>query len=203
MSSNGRRFNWVQFSRGTVKNYGESVMAFFTNEHKKLAINSSREDLQRGYAKSEEKLRQASKTGNERALKEAMKEHGNIEYAMLYQRTPEFQDKRKKYLRKNEFRFDTNPSHLNKKGQPHPAYITAKQKHMMRANSITHARTANGIPTIDINENPDKLSHDKRQTRISPPYWQNEKHFSKNTLPNFRFSNETQKQIKKINKKHK
>ena len=178
-------------------------MAFFTNKHKKLAVKTSRQALQQSYAESEEKLRRASKSGNEKALKQAMKEHGNIEYALLYQSTPEFKEKRKKYLQKNEFRFDINPAHLNKKGEPHPAYITAKQKHMMKANSITHARTINGAPTIDINENPDKLSKDKRQTRISPPYWQKEEQFSKNTLSNFRFSNETRKQIKKINKKYK
>ncbi len=108
----------------------------------------------------------------------------------------------KKYLRKNEFRFDLNPEHLNKKGEPHPAYISAKYKHMLKANSITHARyTTDGKQTFDISENPNKLSKDKRQTRISPPFWQNEKKFSKDKSSNFRFSNKTRKQIKKYNKK--
>ena len=76
-------------------------MAFFTNTHKKIATTSSREDLQQRDAASEEKLRRASRTGNEKALKQAMKEHGNIEYAMLYQMTPEFWKKRNKAFSKN------------------------------------------------------------------------------------------------------
>lgn len=109
----------------------------------------------------------------------------------------------KKYLRKNEFRFDINPAHRNTENRPHPAYITAKYGHKYRANSITHSRTIKGIPTFDINENPNKLSKDKRQTRISQPFWQNEKQFDKEKLSNFRFSNKSRKQISKINKKFK
>lgn len=109
----------------------------------------------------------------------------------------------KKYLRKNEFRFDINETHKNKYQQPHPAYITAKYGHKYRANSITHSRTINGIPTVDIIENPNKLSNDKRQTRIGPPYWQNEKQFSNEKLSNFRFSKKTRKLIKKYNKQFK
>lgn len=74
---------------------------------------------------------------------------------------------------------------------------------MYYANIVTHSRTSKGVPNFDIAENPDKLSKDKRQTRISPPFWQNEKHFSSEKLSNFRFSNKTRKYIKKINKKFK
>ena len=109
----------------------------------------------------------------------------------------------KKYLRKNEFRFDINPKHLNSKKRPHPAYIIARYGHQYKANEITHSRTVNGVSNIDILENPNKLSKDKRQTRISPPFWQSEKQFSVEKLTNFRFSNRTRKQIKKINKKFK
>lgn len=110
----------------------------------------------------------------------------------------------KKYLSKNEFRMDNNPAHFGKEGKPHPAYITAKYKHKYRANEITHSRTTTtGQKTFDIFENPNKLSKDKRPTRISQPFWQSEKQFSKNKLSNFRFSNKTKKQIRKFNKKFK
>ena len=110
----------------------------------------------------------------------------------------------KKYLRKNEFRMDNNPKHYGEKKEPHPAYITARYGHKYKANSITHARTTNdGRNTYKIYENPNKLSKDKRATRISPPFWQSDNLFSDNTLPNFRFSNKTRKQIKKYNRKFK
>lgn len=110
----------------------------------------------------------------------------------------------KKYLRKNEFRMDLNPAHYGKKEKAHPAYITAKRGHKYKANSITHARFANNAGTFDVFENPNKKSSDfKRKTRISKPYWQSEKQFSKEKLQNFSFSKKTRYAIKKINKKYK
>ena len=110
----------------------------------------------------------------------------------------------KKYLRKNEFRMDFNPNHFGKENKPHPAYITAKHKHMFKANTITHSRkTTDNKNTLTIDENPNKLSKDKRRTRISPPFWQKEEQFSKNKLQNFRFSRKTRKRINKFNKKFK
>lgn len=110
----------------------------------------------------------------------------------------------KKYLRKNEFRIDFNKLHYGKDQRPHPAYITAKYGHKYKANSITHARITNdGLNTYKIYENPNKLSKDKRTTRISPPFWQSEKQFGNEKLTNFRFSNKTRKQINKYNKKFK
>lgn len=109
---------------------------------------------------------------------------------------------KKKYLRKNEFRMDINPEHFGNKKEPHPAYITAKYGHKYKANSITHSRTTGGITNLDIFENPNKLSNDIiRKTRISPPFWQNEKQFSKNKLKNFKFSKKTRLKIKKYNRK--
>ena len=110
----------------------------------------------------------------------------------------------KKYLRKNEFRIDFNQLHYGKDQKPHPAYITAKKGHKFKANSITHSRKTNdGFDTYKIYENPNKLSNDKRTTRISPPFWQSEKQFGNEKLTNFRFSKKTRKIIKKINKKYK
>lgn len=111
---------------------------------------------------------------------------------------------RKKVLRKNEFRMDLNPRHFGKDKKPHPAYITARYKHMYKANLITHSRKTNdGKDTYLIGENPNKLSKDKRQTRISPPFWQKEEQFSRSRLQYFRFSNNTRKKIIRYNKKFK
>ena len=110
---------------------------------------------------------------------------------------------KKKQLRKNEFRMDNNPLHFGEQRQPHPAYITARKGHRYRANTITHARTIYNVETLDVGENPNKQSKDKRKTRLSPPFWQSEKQFSKEKLPNYRFSKKSKKRIKKYNKKFK
>ena len=52
-------------------------------------------------------------------------------------------------------------------------------------------------------KNPNMLSKDKRKSRLSPPFWQGEKSFSKEKLPNFRFSKTSKKKIRKYNKKPK
>lgn len=110
----------------------------------------------------------------------------------------------KKYLRKNEFRMDINSNHFGKEKVPHPAYITARYGHKYKANSITHSRKTNdGFDTLDIEENPDMFSKDKRRTRISPPFWQKEEQFGKEKLNNFRFSKKARNKIKKYNKKFK
>lgn len=112
----------------------------------------------------------------------------------------------KKYLRKNEFRIDYNKDHYGKNEKPHPAYITARCGHKYKANTITHSRkTTDGFNTYKIDENPNKsrARFDKRITRISPPFWQNENQFSKDKLKNFRFTKKTRYQIKKINKNYK
>lgn len=99
---------------------------------------------------------------------------------------------------------DLNPEHFGEDKKPHPAYITARYGHKYKGNSITHSKfTTDGFKTHKITENPNKLSQDKRQTRISPPFWQSDKLFSENKLENFRFSQNTRIVIKKINKKYK
>lgn len=69
-------------------------MAFFKKIHKQIALNNSKENLEQAYHISEENLKKASKLGNIKKLKVAMKEHGNLEYALLYQKTPEFKERR-------------------------------------------------------------------------------------------------------------
>ena len=71
-------------------------MAFFKKIHKRLALTNSKGSLEQAYHRSEENLRKASYSGNEKLLKKAMKSHGNYEYAMLYKNTPEYKVKRRK-----------------------------------------------------------------------------------------------------------
>lgn len=75
-------------------------MAFFNQKQKKLALTNSRENLEKAYHISEQNLKNASKSGNEKWLKTAMKQHGNFEYAMLYQNTPEYKAKKKTEAKK-------------------------------------------------------------------------------------------------------
>ena len=73
-------------------------MSFFKREHKRLA-RSSYKDLQECYHDTELGLQQASRAGDEKALRKAMENHRAVEYALLYRNTPEFrktQNKRRK-----------------------------------------------------------------------------------------------------------
>ena len=70
-------------------------MGFFTAKQKRLARNCSVRELENGYHDSESALRMASYSGDQKALKRAMKIHGNYEYALLYKNTPEYNKRRK------------------------------------------------------------------------------------------------------------
>ena len=112
--------------------------------------------------------------------------------------------KDKKFLTKNEFRIDLNPSHMGKDKVAHPAYITGRKGHKFYANGTTHSTyTKYGEPTYDFGENPNKnnAQTDKRKSRITLPFWQSDKLFSKDKLNNYRYSNKTRREIKKFNKK--
>lgn len=71
-------------------------MGFFNRQQKRLALSCPEEELQKAYHISEQNLKNASKSGNEKWLKTAMKQHGNFEYAMLYKQTPEYKSKVKR-----------------------------------------------------------------------------------------------------------
>ena len=68
-------------------------MAFFSRKQKEMALQLSNESLADSYHRSEQKLKSVARSGNEKLLKKAMKEHGNYEYAMLYKNTPEYKKK--------------------------------------------------------------------------------------------------------------
>ena len=97
----------------------------------------------------------------------------------------------KKYLRKNEIRVDLNPNQFNKHGKPHKAIISAKYRHKLKANTITHARYVNGVETYNLNDNEFK--------RISPPFWQNENQFG--VKLNKKVPSGTMRKVRKYNKR--
>ena len=70
-------------------------MGFFTARHKRLARKYTASELKDGYRYSESELREAAESGDVKALKRAMKVHGNFEYALLYKNTPEYNKRRK------------------------------------------------------------------------------------------------------------
>ena len=70
-------------------------MGFFTARHKRLARKYTASELKDGYRYSESELREAAESGDVKALKRAMKVHGNFEYAMLYKNTPDYKKRRK------------------------------------------------------------------------------------------------------------
>lgn len=71
-------------------------MGFFTMKQKRMAKKCSVRDLQIGYQNADLALERASYSGNQKELKNAMKEHRQYEYALLYRNTPEFKKKFRK-----------------------------------------------------------------------------------------------------------
>lgn len=70
-------------------------MAFFKREHKKLAKYNT-VVLKDCYRQTEIALRNATASGDEKAIKTAMKRHQLVEYALLYKITPEYRNRRRK-----------------------------------------------------------------------------------------------------------
>lgn len=70
-------------------------MGFFSAKHKRMAKKLSVRELENGYHDTECALRMASYSGDRKALKEAMKTHGDYEYALLYKNTPAYNKRRK------------------------------------------------------------------------------------------------------------
>lgn len=75
-------------------------MGFFTRKQKKYAKHCSVADLQQAYRISEQNLIEASRSGDIKHLKTAMKQHANFEYALLYKHTPEYRKSIKRIRRK-------------------------------------------------------------------------------------------------------
>lgn len=78
-------------------------MAIFSKAQKQFALQHSQSELQNKYKCSEEKLRSVSaiksknnkeKREKEKAFKQAMKEHQQCEYGLLFQQTDEYRKNR-------------------------------------------------------------------------------------------------------------
>lgn len=128
-------------------------MAFFNNEHKKLS-NLPTDVLKQKYVETELKLQTIAKTGNEKALKEAMKEHGNVEYALLYQKTPEFKEK---YKPVNEFRYNIKTKHMN--------YVFGSNGKKNKAIGLTSEPTTFGRKNMPLKKNTQKNNTAKSYAR--------------------------------------
>ena len=70
-------------------------MGFFTARHKRLARKYTASELKDGYRYSESELKEAAESGDVKALKRAMKVHGNFVYALLYNNTPVYKKRKK------------------------------------------------------------------------------------------------------------
>ena len=109
---------------------------------------------------------------------------------------------KKKYLTKNEFRYNTNPEVLRPDGEGHIAYITARRGHYFKINTITHSKTFYDEPTELLSKNPEIGSKDKRPSRFSVPRWQKESGLRERPKGFWRMSKEDRINIKKFNKKY-
>lgn len=67
---------------------------YFTKKDKKMS-RKPYDTLAEGYDSSEIELRKACKSGDKKAMREAMKNHHAFEYALLYRLTPESRKERR------------------------------------------------------------------------------------------------------------
>lgn len=109
----------------------------------------------------------------------------------------------KKYLRKNEFRYNTNPNVQTPWGEGHTAYVTARRGKQYKINIITHSKTFYGKPTVEMNKNPDLSKPSTRKSRFSVPVWENDTYLKTKPKGYWRMSKQDKIKIKKFNKKYK
>lgn len=107
----------------------------------------------------------------------------------------------KKYLRKNNFYYNTNPKIKNPQGEGHMFYGSAKHGHRVKGNIITHGKTFFGKSTYPLSKNPNRESTDKRPSRYSIPYWEKDKYLVKPDKGYWKMSKADRIAIKKTNKK--
>lgn len=108
----------------------------------------------------------------------------------------------KKYLRKNEFRYNTNPNVKRKDGKFHIAFVSAQKGHKKKINIITHSKTFFGKPTLVLSNNPNKSKFDKRPSRASIPVWETDNNLKDKAKGVWVMSKKDKYKIKKFNKKH-
>ena len=109
---------------------------------------------------------------------------------------------KKKYLRKNEFRYDNNPAVRNPKGEGHVAYISAKQGRKAKINIITHGKHFFNEPTEPLSRNPEINGKDRRPSRFSVPRWENDKYLKDPPRGIWRLSKMDRVAVRKFNRKY-
>lgn len=108
-----------------------------------------------------------------------------------------------KYLRKNEFRYNTNPDVKNPRGEGHIAYVTVRHKKHSKINIITHSGKFYGEPTTTLEENPNRSVPSKRVSRFSVPRWEHNSFLKDKPQGIWKMSKKDRKTIHKFNKKYK
>ncbi len=108
----------------------------------------------------------------------------------------------KKYLRKNEFRYDTNPNVRRNDGEFHTAYVSAKHGHKSKINIITHSNNFYGQPTREMYKNPNRSKFDKRKSRFSVPVWENDTYLKDQPKGQWKLHKKDYKAIRTANKKY-
>ncbi len=109
---------------------------------------------------------------------------------------------KKKYLRKNEFRYDTSPKVRRSDGKGHNAYVSAKQGHQAKINIITHAKTFFDEPTVPMHKNPNRSKPDQRQSYFSVPRWESDNFLKNKSEGSWVLHKKDRIQIKKFNKRY-
>ena len=108
----------------------------------------------------------------------------------------------KKYLKKNEFKYNTSPNVRRADGRGHMAYVSAKQGHKAKVNIITHSKIFYEEPTIKMHKNPDRESTYKKPSYFSVPRWENEKYLKRPEGGYWKLDKKDRIAIKKANKKY-
>ena len=109
----------------------------------------------------------------------------------------------KKYLRKNEFRYDTNPRVRNKKNKGHVAYVSVTHGNRSKVNIITHSGSFFGESTKELSKNPQIDKKDKRKARVSVPRWEENRHIQGKPFGTWHLTKKDRSMIRKINRNYK
>ena len=110
---------------------------------------------------------------------------------------------KKKYLRKNEFRYDTSPKVRRPDGRGHTVYVSAKQGHQAKVNVITHSTTFFGEPTHELSKNPQRDTRNRRPARFSSPRWESDTDLKNPPRGIWRLEKKDRRRILNFNRKYK
>ena len=105
-------------------------------------------------------------------------------------------------MRKNEFRYNTNPAVKNPRGKGHTVYVSARHGNKYKTNVITHGETFYGEPTVPMRQNPERSRPSQRQSRFSAPRWEQEQYLKEKPKGTWKLHKQDRIAIKKYNKKY-